>query len=527
LLTLVACHTKVRNPSVTQQSGDTKQIMLALGWENYDRIGFDPTLGWGFGNYGPPLFQSTLLRRNENYELVGDLAENYTISSDRQVWKFKLREDVYFCDGHPLKASDVAYTFNTTKLNATTVDLTNLESAVATGDYEVELRLKKPEITFVNRITALGIVPEHAHNRDYARNPIGSGPYKLLQWNEGEQIVIAARPDYYGQPPNIKRLVFLLTREDAALAAARSGQVQLANVPPSVVKAPPENMEIYAVRNQWHTGITLPYVPNTGQQTPKGDPIGNNVTADLAIRQAMHYAIDRQLLIEGLLNGFGSPAMSPVSNGAPWQEPTAEISDADLQTARNILASGGWHDSNGDGIVEKQGIKAEFTLIYPAQDRLRQGFVLAVVQMLEPVGIKVNVEGKSWDYIERQMHSNSVIYVIRPSDPKTLQDIYYSALAQQAWSNPSYYANPLVDQAIESAMTSTSEAQANVFWRKVQWDGQTGVTAKGDAAFLSLVNIDSTYLVNNCLDLGKPKNQSLRYDGTILDNITAWRWVCE
>ncbi|NJN10376.1 MAG: ABC transporter substrate-binding protein [Richelia sp. RM1_1_1] len=502
--------------------------MVALGWEHYDRIGFDPTLGWGFGSYGPPLFHSTLLQRNGNYELVGDLAESYTISKNRQVWKFTLRKDVYFSDGHPLKAKDVAYTFNTTKQNANAVDLTNLESAVATGDYEVELRLKKPEITFVNRITALGIVPQHAHNRNYARNPIGSGPYELVQWNEGEQIVIAARPNYYGQPPSIKRLVFLLTKEDAALAAARAGQVQLAQIlPATVVKAPPEGMKVYAIKNQWHTGITLPYIPNTGQLTPKGNPIGNNITADLAIRRAMNYAIDRQFLIKGLLNGFGSPAISPVPKGAPWQEPTAEISDANVQTARQILAQGGWRDSDGTGILKKQGMEAEFSLIYPAQDPLRQGFVLAIAKMLKPVGIEVNVEGKSWDYIERHIHSNPVIYLIKPSDPKTLQNIYYSPLAEQAWSNPSYYKNPSVDKAIESAMTSASEAQANVFWRKVQWDGQTGVTPKGDAAFLSLVNIDSTYLVSNCLDLGKPKNQNHRHDGTILDNITAWKWICE
>lgn len=526
-LTLAACHAGLHNASVTQQSGSTDQIMLSIGWEDYDDNGFDPTFGWGFGGHGPPLFQSTLLRRNENYELVGDLALTYTLSGDRKVWKFKLRKDVRFSDGHPLTAADVAYTFNQTKLNASWVDLTNLKEAVATGDYEVELRLKQPEITFVNRITALGIVPKHAHNRNYARNPIGSGPYRLVQWHQGEQMVIEARPDYYGTPPSIKRLVFLFTRGDAALAAAKAGQVQLANVPSSLVKEQILGMKVYAVKSQGHTGITLPYIPFTGQRTPKADAIGNNVTADRAIRQAMHYAIDRKLLVEALLNGFGSPAFSPVASGAPWQEPTAQIQDANPQTAKRILAEAGWHDSDGDQVVEKQGLLAEFTLLYPAQNRIQQGFALAIAQMLKPVGIKINVEGTSWDNIERRMHSDAVLHFgIRSSDPKILQFLYYSPLAGK-WSNPGYYANPSVDRAIERAMTSTSEAQANMFWKKVQWDGQTGVTAKGDAAFLSVVNFNSTYLVSTCLDLRRPQIQTSRYNSTILDNITDWKWICK
>ncbi|OKH16270.1 hypothetical protein NIES592_01030 [Fischerella major NIES-592] len=103
---LAACSQVSSSPPATKVSGESKdEIVLAFSWEDFDDKGFDPTMGWNY--YGPPLFQSTLLRRNEDLELVNDLAQNYTISSDRKIWTFKIREDVRFSDGQPLTAETI------------------------------------------------------------------------------------------------------------------------------------------------------------------------------------------------------------------------------------------------------------------------------------------------------------------------------------------------------------------------------------------------------------------------------------
>ena len=81
-----------------------------------------------------------------------------------------------------------------------------LDEAVATGDYQIELRLKRPWITFINQLITLGIVPEHAHGADYGRHPIGSGPYMLVHWEEGQQMIVEANPLYYGEKPQIERI---------------------------------------------------------------------------------------------------------------------------------------------------------------------------------------------------------------------------------------------------------------------------------------------------------------------------------
>lgn len=503
------------------QTGSAEQIVLTIGGEGED--GYDPTLGWG--RYGSPLFQSTLLRRDENLNIVNDLATDYTVSEDGLTWTVTIRDDAVFSDGEPLTAADVAYTFNKAAESGGLTDVTVLDEAVATDDTTVELRLKQPQSTFVNRLITLGIVPEHAHGPDYARNPVGSGPYQLVQWDEGQQLIVEVNPNYYGEAPGIQRLVFLFVEEDGAFAAAKAGQSQVASVPPSLAVQSIDGMTLYDVTSVDNRGLMFPYEPATGRTTPNGAPIGNDVTADLAIRQAVNFAIDRQALVDGVLEGYGSPAYGPVS-GLAWEEPKANIEDADPERAEEILAAGGWADSNGDGVLEKGDLKAEFTILYPASDSTRQALALSAAEMLKPIGIQANVEGKSWDEITLAMHSNVVVFGWGSHDQTEMYNLYYSQAAQGDFFNAGYYANSAIDTTLDLAMGAPSEAEAIAFWQAAQWDGDQGFTAQGDAAWAWLVNLDHTYFVSDCLDIGQPQVEPHGHGWPITANIAEWTWTC-
>ncbi len=507
------------------------EVVVDLGWQAYGWFekGFDPTRGWARASYTIPLFQSTLFRRSESLqELVNDLAQSYRISPDRKIWTVKIRQNARFADGQPLTAADVAYTFNMAKASGGPTNLDILKQAVVIGKYEVEMHLKQPQIAFFEQLVHMGIVPKHAHGSGYSRNPIGSGPYRLVQWNEGEQIIIEANPNYYGKPSQIKRIVFLFSRGDTAVAAARAGLAQIARVPYTLAIQPIAGMKLHQIKSTDHAqvGLMFPYLPNTGKKTPQGELIGNDVTADRAIRQAVNYAIDRQTLVDAIVQGYGSAATGP-ADGMPWEEPAAKIEDTDSEQARQILSQAGWRDIDGDGILDKQGLKARFTLLYSAEDSIRQGLALAVAQMLKPIGIQVDAEGKGWPEIERRMHSDVVLYLMGTSSPKELHFLYHSSSARGEYENPGYYSNPIVDRAIDRGMAAASEAAAMPFWKQLQWNGQTGVTAKGDAASAWLVNLNETYLISECLDIGKPAVPSNRYLGALLSNITDWKWVCQ
>ena len=516
-------------PSTTQSSNAKEvvtpkdELILAIGGESED--GYDPTLGWG--RYGSPLFQSTLLRYDEDLNVVNDLAESYQISADKLVWTVKIRKDVLFSDGQPLTAKDVAYTFNKAGESGGLTDVTVLKEAVAIDDTTVELHLKQPQSTFLNRLITLGIVPEHAHNADYAQHPIGSGPYKLVQWDKGQQLIVEANPNYYGEKPAIKRLVFLFMEEDAAFAAAKAAQVQVVSVPPAFAVQKLVGMKLVDVKSVDNRGLLFPFVPDTGEKTKDSNPIGNNVTADRAIREAINYGLDRNALVQGVLEGYGSPAFGPVSY-LPWEQKEADIQDANLDQAKKILTDGGWKDSDGDGIVEKANVKAEFNIVYPASDSTRQALALAATDMIKAMGIQANPEGKSWDEIQKLMYSNVIVFGWGSHDPTEVYNLYHSSMRGIDYYNTGYYANKAIDNYLDLAMGAASVEEANAFWKDAQWDlKKDGFTTKGDAAWAWMVNLDHTYFVSNCLDIGKSQVEPHGHGWPITANIAQWKWTCQ
>ncbi|GED68645.1 ABC transporter substrate-binding protein [Brevibacillus reuszeri] len=494
------------------------ELILAIGYEPEE--GLDPTTGWG--RYGSPLFQSTILKRDKELKIVNDLATGYEVSQDGLTWTVHLRDDVKFSDGHPLTAEDVVYTYETAAKSGSVLDVTVMKSVEALDDYTVKFTLNHPQSTFVSILVSTGIVPKHAHGADYSKNPIGSGPFKLVQWDVGQQMIVEANSEYYGPKSAFKKLTFLFLQEDAAYAAAKAGEVDMAFVLPNVAKQQIPGMHLVIANSVDNRGILFPFV-KAGEKTKDGIPIGNDVTADIAIRKAINIAIDRKKLVDGIFEGFGTPAYS-VADGMPWYNPETVVQDGDLKQAKQILSDAGWEDVNGDGIREKGSLKAQFTLIYQADDASRQSLAIAVSDMIRPLGIHVKVEGKSWDDIAKMMHSNAVLFGWGSYDPLEMYNLYSSKTAGLGWYNTSFYSNPVVDEYMEKALQATSEEEALGYWKKAQWDGTTGFSAKGDAPWAWLVNRQHLYLVRDGLEIGQPKIQPHGHGWPITDNIVEWHW---
>lgn len=498
------------------------ELRLAIGGESED--GLDPTLGWG--RYGSPLFQSTLLTRDADLSITNDLATGHSVSADGLVWTVDIRGDARFSDGTPVTAQDVAYTFTAASRSGGRTDVTVLREAVATDADTVELRLTEPQSTFVNRLVSLGIVPEHAHGPDYAGNPVGSGPFRFVQWDRGQQLIVERNDDYYGPKPAFQRVVFVFTGEDATMAAATAGQVHMAAVPSSLASAEVAGMRLVPVTSVDNRGIMFPYVPDTGETTPAGLPIGNDVTSDRAIRQAVNHAIDRKALVDGVLEGYGSPATGPV-DGLPWYEPSSAIIGNDPDRARSILDAAGWVDGDGDGIRERAGARAAFTLLYPAQDTMRQGLSLSVADMLRPIGIEVAANGVSWDVIDTRLHADAVLLGWGSHDPTEMYNLYSSRHAGVELWNPGFYANPAVDAHLDAALDATDPQTATAHWRAAQMDANgQGFGPAADAAWAWLVNLQHTYYVDDCLDIGRQQIEPHGHGWPITAGIAGWRWSC-
>ncbi|MEH7176329.1 ABC transporter substrate-binding protein [Neobacillus vireti] len=507
-----------KNNQAENNETNKEELVLAVG--NEPETGFDPALGWG--QYGSPLFQSTLLKRDNNLKITYDVATGYDVSQDGKTWTVKLRDDVLFSDGQPLTAEDVKFTFETALTSGSVLDLNILESVEVTDAATVKFHLHHANSTFIHSLLTLGIIPRHAYDDHYAENPVGSGPFKLVQWDKGQQIIIERNPEYYGTKPYFKKITFLFLNEDAAFAAAKAGQVDMAYIPASFSKNSVSGMRLEAVQSVDNRGIMFPYVPS-GEKTKDGFAIGNDVTADIAIRKAINVAIDRQALVDGILEGHGTPGYS-VADGLPWGNEETKIKDSNLKHAKEILANGNWKDENDDGLLEKGELKAEINLLYPAGDGIRQSLAISVADMVKPLGIKINVEGKSWDEIESLMHSNAVIMGWGSHDPLEIYNLFSGKMAGMEYYNAGFYKNEKVDEYLEKALAAITEEEALEYWKKAQWDGMTGFSSLGDAPWAWLVNIDHLYLVNEKLDIGEQRIQPHSHGWPITDNLVDWKW---
>ncbi len=513
VIPLIAC-----NQTETVSNKDKNSVVIAIGSEP-DTL--DPTQGWGHGN--SPIVQSTLVKYKADLSFENDLATSYSLSADGLTWTFTIRDDAKFTDGENVTADDVVFTLETAKAAQGSVDLTYMESAKVVDDYTLEITLSSPTSIFLNTLASIGIVPRHAYNEDYGRNPIGSGPYKLVEWIPQEQMIFTINEDYYGDKPSIQNVTVVFMSEDAALAAVQAGEVDVAYSTATLATTKVDGYHTESITSADNRGITLPVLANIGEKTESGAVIGNNVTCNKEIRQAIAYAIDREQIAEVVLNGFGRPAYSE-NDGMPWNNPDVQI-ETDVDYAKELLKEAGWIDTDGDGIVEKDGLKAEFKCVYPSGDSVRQAVGMAASEQLLAIGIKMNVESMSWDEIMKVMFSEAVVMGWGSANPNETYYLYRSegALLDDFY-NPEGYMSTVTDEYLNKAMTALTVEEANSYWQKVQWDGTTGTSMKGECPWVWIVNLDHVTYVRDGLSIGEQPIHGHGHGLPLIQNLNEWKW---
>lgn len=521
VLGLCACNSAPAESSTqTADAGSKSSVIVAMGNEPQT---LDPTQGWGHGN--APLLQSTLIAYNAQMELKNDLATGYTLSDDRLTYTFTLREDAFFSDGEQVTANDVAFTFETAKAAQGAVDLTFMESAVAQDAFTVVITLSSPTSFFLNTIASVGIVPQHAYSEAYGTNPaVTSGPYSFVEWQPQEQLILKANDNYYGDKPAIENVTLVFMDEDAALAAVKAGQVDVAVTSATLATNTIVGYHIEQVTAADNRGFTLPMQPANSGTTETGQPYGNDVTCHPEIRQAIAYAIDREQIADVALNGYATPAYSE-NDGMPWNNPDGKI-ETDVEYAKKLLADAGWADTDGDGIVEKDGLQAEFTCMYPSGDSARQAITLAAAEQVKAIGINIIPEGLSWDEIYQRMYSNAVTMGWGAATPSETYYLYNSAgRFREDCYNVEGYASEITDTYLTAAMEAATIEEAYANFQKVQWDGKTGTAMQGECPWVWIVNLDHLYYVRDGLSIGEQPVHPHGQDLPLIQNLSDWAWV--
>ncbi|MGL4606343.1 MAG: ABC transporter substrate-binding protein [Eubacteriaceae bacterium] len=518
IFTLLGCTNKENTPG----EKDKETVIIAMGTNSEPAGGFDTSTNWGCAEHcHEPLIQSTLITTNKDMELVNDLATEYSVSPDKLTWTFKIREDVKFTDGVALTAKDVAFTFNTIKNSENSeLDLTMMEGATAIDDTTVEIKLTKPFNAFLYSVAVVGIMPEHSYGKDYAEKPIGSGRYMLEQWDKGQQIILTANPNYYGETPRMKKVVIVFMAEDAALAAAKKGEVDIAYTAATYANQKIDGYRLDAVMSVDSRGISLPTEKAGGTLVDNGKSyvVGNDVTSDLAIRKAINVGVNREAMMENVLNGYGTVGYS-VSDGMPWASEDMKVT-TDKEGAKKILSDGGWSDGNGDGIIEKNGINAEFTLYYATGDSVRQGIAAEFANQMKELGINVRFEGASWDDIYPHQYSDPVVWGWGANSPAEIYNLIYST----GWGNFSQYKNETIDGYIDAALGTEKIEDSYDLWKKAQWDGTQGVAPQGAATWVWFGNVDHLYFTRDGLNIGEQKLHPHGHGWSLVNNVDTWSW---
>lgn len=504
------------------QSGETEpkaSVIVVMTPDSEPAAGFDPACGWGAGEHvHEPLIQSTLTVTNPDLTIGYDLATGMEVSEDGMTWTVTIRDDVVFSDGEELDAEDVAFTYNTLRESSSVNDFTMLKEAVAVDESTVEFRMERPFSVWPYTMAITGIVPEHAYGPDYETNPIGSGRYMLTQWDKGQQVILSANPEYYGETPKMEQVTILFMEEDAAFAAVKAGQADVAYTAASYSDQTVDGYQLLSCESVDNRGFNLPAIP--AQKTGEGITIGNDFTSDVRVRRAISLAIDREQMIINVLNGYGSPAYS-VCDKMPWYNSETEHT-VDRKAAAELLEAAGWVPGE-DGIREKDGVKAQLEILYPASDSVRQALAVDTANQLKEIGIDASTRGIGWDTAYDEARTQPLMWGWGSHSPMECYNIYHSK-EETGLASYSPYGNKTVDAYMDAALAASDLEESYELWKKAQWDGSTGVSVQGDIPWVWLVNIDHLYWTRDGLSVAEQKLHPHGHGWSIVNNVDRWEW---
>lgn len=352
------------------------------------------------------LIHAGMMESNERLEMVPLIAvDQPDISADGLEWIFTLREGVRFHDGVELTAHDVAFTYSLfihpDYVGPRAGSFRTLRRVEALDERRVKFTFSEPDARFLS-LSGYGILPRHlladvpvrelGEYRAYnVEAPIGAGPFRFVSWTRGQNLVLQANEDYFEGRPYLDRITKrFVSDESTGVLLLETGDIDYFVVPLN---------EVATVQKMPH--VTL-YNTLSLAYTYLGWNLNNPLFQDRRVRHALTHAIDRQEIVETLLEGHAGVADAPVSPLMDWaySDDVARF-PFDPDRARALLAEAGWRPGP-DGILQKDGRRFSFQLLTNDGNVIRRDITVIVQQYLQAIGIEVRPVQMEWGaFLER------------------------------------------------------------------------------------------------------------------------------
>lgn len=401
------------------------------------------------------LIHSGLVELTPNLEAVPELAESWD-SPDPQTIVFTLRPDLTFSDGSPLTAEDVVFTYETIldpDVNAPQRALyTPIDSVEALDERTVQFNLSTPYAPLLSYLD-MGIVSKAAVEAgvDIGREPIGAGPMKLTAWNSGSEFRLEANENFWAGSPDVEQAVIRIIGDNSARAQAfEAGDLDIIQSPLS-----PQDIQRLAnddrFGNAIMAGLGVTYV-----NFNVSDPL----LSDPEMRQAFSMLIDQETIVEQIYQGVDEVTHSVLLPGSWAYSDTISQPTFDPAGAVEKFAELGWTDTNGDGILDKDGQPLRVVLSTHSEDPNRVQSVEYLQAIFQSAGVQADVQISDWpsfstNYVQQGQHQIAFLGWLNLVDPDRL---LYAQLTTNGSTNWGGYSNPEVDALLEEGRSSLDQA---------------------------------------------------------------------
>lgn len=405
--------------------------------------------------------------KREEALISHDIVEDY-LAQEKPVFTFYLNKDARWHDGQPVTGRDAVFTFRMIKNTAVLAGPSrnywqDCESCELVGGdpYVVRFTWSKPYFAAFEVTAGFNPIAEHYYPSDpkqFNEGPqnqslTGNGAYRFEKWDRGKEIVFVRNENYYGRKPHFNKIVYKVVKDKAAeLLMLESGDIDInerLEAPQVIAKrGDPEFLK----KNLLDTNSVANVYRYIGWNAR------NTLFRDKRVRQALTMLIDRQRICDIILKGFAKVQNGPFHPDVPvfWKglDEAAKRFDFHPGKARKLLVEAGWRDSNGDNILDKDGVKFEFTLLIVAGVQTYESIANQVKNELAQAGILVNINNLEWSaFLQKieQLKFDACLLGWRLGVINDPYQLWHSSQTNIKESNHCNFQVPDADRLIEAA----------------------------------------------------------------------------